>query len=229
MFALLVTPLIAGSPAQAADWPGSCTTSYSGPLGVATCTGVAPATKWQAIDVCALFIPGVLLPYEYWAGGNTVTGNGTSTVVCGIGEYAENHVRAVILADGRVHTPIVGWGGKCVDVAGASAQNANAIQLYDCNNTTAQDWALASDGTLRSLGKCLNVQQGNTANGTKVELYDCRAGWDSEQWQYRTDGSLMNTQSGRCLDAPDNTTANKTRLQIWDCNGNANQHWTMTV
>lgn len=112
MFALLVTPLIAGSPAQAADWPGSCTTSYSGPLGVVTCTGVAPATKWQAIDVCAPFIPGVLLPYEYWAGGDTVTGNGTPTVVCGIGEYAEKHVRAVILADGRVHTPIVGGGGN---------------------------------------------------------------------------------------------------------------------
>ena len=38
--------------------------------------------------------------------------------------------------------PITGLGGKCVDVAAASSANGAAIQLYDCNDTDAQLWAL---------------------------------------------------------------------------------------
>ena len=41
-----------------------------------------------------------------------------------------------------------GYAGKCVDVAGASSANGAAVQLYDCNGTTAQTWTVGSDGTL---------------------------------------------------------------------------------
>ncbi|MEV6012348.1 family 20 glycosylhydrolase, partial [Streptomyces sp. NPDC051976] len=33
--------------------------------------------------------------------------------------------------------PITGYGGKCVDIAGAATANGTAIQLYVCNGTTA--------------------------------------------------------------------------------------------
>ncbi|MCO5973962.1 ricin-type beta-trefoil lectin domain protein [Actinoallomurus soli] len=121
---------------------------------------------------------------------------------------------------------ITGYGGKCVDVAGANSANGTAVQLYDCNGTAAQQWTVGSDGTLRALGKCMDVTAAGTANGTQVQLYDCN-GTGAQQWQQGANGSLVNPNSGRCLDATGPSSANGTRLQIWDCAGSDNQRWTL--
>ena len=121
---------------------------------------------------------------------------------------------------------ITGFGGKCVDVAGANSANGTAVQLYDCNGTAAQSWTVAADGTLRALGKCMDLAGGGTANGTQAQLYDCN-GTGAQQWQPQAGGALVNPQSGRCLDATGVSSANGTRLQIWDCSGGANQKWTL--
>jgi glucosylceramidase len=121
---------------------------------------------------------------------------------------------------------ITGFGGKCVDVAGANSANGTAVQLYDCNGTAAQSWTVAADGTLQALGKCMDLAGGGTANGTQVQLYDCN-GTGAQQWQPQSGGALVNPQSGRCLDATGVSSANGTRLQIWDCSGGANQKWTL--
>ncbi|HEY3482941.1 MAG TPA: ricin-type beta-trefoil lectin domain protein [Streptomyces sp.] len=121
--------------------------------------------------------------------------------------------------------PISGYGGKCVDVAGASSANGAAVQLYDCNGTGAQAWTVSSDNTLRALGKCMDVTAAGTANGTQVQLYDCN-GTNAQKWT-SSNGQLVNTGSGRCLDATGVSSANGTRLQIWDCSGGANQKWTL--
>ncbi|UWE11627.1 ThuA domain-containing protein [Actinacidiphila bryophytorum] len=123
---------------------------------------------------------------------------------------------------GAIH----GYGGKCVDVAGASSANGAAVQLYDCNGTNAQTWTVGSDGTLKALGKCMDVAAAGTANGTVVQLYDCN-GTGSQVWQPGSGGTLVNPQSGKCLDATGNSSANGTRLQIWSCTGSANQAWTL--
>ncbi|MDX6353435.1 MAG: glucosylceramidase [Streptomyces sp.] len=119
---------------------------------------------------------------------------------------------------------ITGLGGKCVDLAGGSSTNGTAVQLYDCNGTTAQQWT-ASGTTLQALGKCLDVTSAGTANGTTTQLYDCN-GSAAQQWTRGTNNTLVNTGSGRCLDATGNSSANGTRLQIWDCTGATNQQWT---
>ncbi|MGN9809233.1 glycosyl hydrolase family 18 protein [Micromonospora sp. BQ11] len=122
--------------------------------------------------------------------------------------------------------PITGIGGKCVDVAAASTANGTAIQLYTCNGTAAQNWTVATDGTLRALGKCADVTSAGTANGTKVQLWDCN-GTGAQVWQAQSNGTLRNPASNKCLDATDNSSANGTRLQIWDCFGGANQVWRL--
>jgi beta-glucanase (GH16 family) len=123
--------------------------------------------------------------------------------------------------------PITGYGGKCADVAAASTANGAAVQLYDCNNSSAQNWTVGSDQTLRALGKCMDVTSAGTANGTKVQLWDCN-GSAAQKWQPGPGGTLVNTGSGRCLDATGPSSANGTRLQIWDCDGSAaNQKWTL--
>ena len=122
--------------------------------------------------------------------------------------------------------PIKGLGGKCIDVAGASAANGTAVGIYDCNNSAAQQWTTGNaDGTLRALGKCLDVTAAAIGNGTKIQLYDCN-GTGAQKWA-ATGGALVNTASGKCLDVTDRSTANGTRLQIWTCSGTANQTWTL--
>ncbi len=126
---------------------------------------------------------------------------------------------------GTGHTgAITGYGGKCVDVAGASATNGAAVQLYDCNGTSAQSWT-ASGSTLQALGKCMDVTSAGTTDGTQVQLYDCN-GTAAQQWTRGANNSLVNVGSGKCLDATGPSSANGTRLQIWTCTGAANQQWT---
>ncbi len=121
---------------------------------------------------------------------------------------------------------ITGIGGKCVDIAAASNANNTAVQLYDCNGTTAQNWTVGTDGTIRGLGKCLDVAAAGTANGSLIQIYDCN-GTGAQQWQAQTNGTLRNPVSNKCLDAVGNSSANGTRLQIWECFAGTNQRWTL--
>ncbi|KQV05648.1 MULTISPECIES: ricin-type beta-trefoil lectin domain protein [unclassified Kitasatospora] len=119
---------------------------------------------------------------------------------------------------------ITGLAGKCLDVAGASSANGTAVQLYDCNGTTAQTWTAGVDGTVRALGKCLDVAAANSADGTKVQLWDCN-GSAAQSWAPNADGTLR--ALGKCLDVTGNSSANGTPTQLWTCFGGANQRWTM--
>ncbi|SHL39958.1 chitinase [Actinacidiphila paucisporea] len=124
---------------------------------------------------------------------------------------------------GPIHS---GYANKCVDIASAGTANGTAVQLYDCNGTTAQNWTVGAGGTLQALGKCMDVAAAGTANGTVVQIYDCN-GTGSQVWQKGTGNTLMNPQSGKCLDATGPSSANGTRLQIWTCAGGTNQQWTL--
>jgi hypothetical protein len=122
--------------------------------------------------------------------------------------------------------PITGYGGKCVDVAGANAANGTQIQLWTCNGTNAQQWTVGNtDGSIRALGKCLDVAGAGTANGTKVQLWDCN-GTGAQSWTV-SGTQLVNPNSGKGLDATGVSSADGTPLQIWACTGGANQQWTL--
>ncbi|MGW4658111.1 RICIN domain-containing protein [Streptomyces sp. NPDC004279] len=127
---------------------------------------------------------------------------------------------------GGTGSPITGLAGKCVDVAGANPANGTAVQLYDCNGTTAQKWTVGSDGTVRALGKCLDAVGNGTADGSKVQLWDCTGG-PNQKWTVTGARDIVNPQANKCLDVTDNNSANGTRLQIWSCSGGANQKWTV--
>ena len=121
--------------------------------------------------------------------------------------------------------PITGYQGLCLDDSNASTADYNPIQVYTCNSTAAQQWTVASNGTLQVLGKCLDVNGGDTANGTVVDLYDCN-GTGAQTWVPQPNGALANPQSGKCLE--DNGSGGSgTQAIIYDCNGEANQQWTL--
>jgi len=121
---------------------------------------------------------------------------------------------------------ITGLAGKCADVAGANSANGTAIQIFDCNGSTAQQWTRPGDGTARALGKCLDVASASTADGAKVQLFDCN-GTGAQQWTANAAHDLVNTSANKCLDVTGNTSTNGTQLQIWTCTGAANQKWTV--
>ncbi|MRT44833.1 hypothetical protein FGX00_03125, partial [Xylella fastidiosa subsp. multiplex] len=76
-----------------------------------------------------------------------------------------------------------------------------AVQLYDCNGSSAQQWTVQSDGSIRSLGKCLDVTSASVADGAKVQLYDCN-GTGAQQWSYNAStGDVVNVAANKCLDA----------------------------
>ncbi len=114
---------------------------------------------------------------------------------------------------------------KCVDDNAGSSANGTRVQMWDCNGTAAQTWAMESDGTIEINGSCLDITGAGTANGTLVELWTCNGG-ANQQW-LPVNGMLVNPVSGRCLDDPAFTTTNGTQLDIWDCDGGSNQQWAI--
>jgi alpha-glucosidase (family GH31 glycosyl hydrolase) len=120
---------------------------------------------------------------------------------------------------------ITGLQGLCLDDRGALTADYNPIQVHTCNGTTAQQWTVASNGTLQVLGKCLDVNGGDTANGTVVDLYDCN-GTGAQTWARQPNGALVNPQSGKCL-ADNGSGGSGTQAIIDDCNGQASQRWTL--
>ncbi|MGB3438358.1 MAG: PQQ-dependent sugar dehydrogenase [Actinophytocola sp.] len=120
--------------------------------------------------------------------------------------------------------PIRG-SGKCVDVSGAGTADGTKIQLYTCNGTSAQSWAVTG-ATLRVLGKCMDVASGATADGTLVQLWTCN-GSGAQNWAANADGTLRNPQSAKCLTPSGNGTADGTQLVISTCTTATTQRFTL--
>ncbi|GAB3407077.1 lectin [Flindersiella endophytica] len=120
---------------------------------------------------------------------------------------------------------IVGAEDMCLDADQASSDNGTAAIIHTCNGGANQQWTLAQDGSIRTLGKCLDVIDANPANGTRVQLWDCHAG-PNQQWTAQ-DGHLVDKNSGRCLDIPIKDIVDGTQVQIWDCGTGDNQQWQL--
>ncbi|WP_405833849.1 lectin [Streptomyces sp. NBC_01176] len=114
----------------------------------------------------------------------------------------------------------------CVDDASSSTTDGTHVQIWACNNTYAQDWIVAGDGTIRTLGKCLDADHSGTTNGTLVQLWTCN-GSGAQQWTAGANGSLINPQSKLCLDDPNSTTTAGTQLQLYSCNASSAQNWKL--
>ncbi|MDF3146227.1 ricin-type beta-trefoil lectin domain protein, partial [Streptomyces sp. T21Q-yed] len=149
------------------------------------------------------------------------TGNTTERHLAGgdqsLDWNGENKVTSVTgFADGA--GPVVGLGGKCLDLGGGLTADGSAIQLYRCNTTQAQAWSLTGD-TLRIKGKCATV------NITLVQLDTCD-GTTNQKFTFRaSDKALVHAATGKCVTVPGGTDANGTDLEVATCAGTAAQKW----
>ncbi len=118
---------------------------------------------------------------------------------------------------------------NCIDNNTGSDDDGNKIQIAGCNGTSAQQFQIRDDGTLRIQGKCLNAADAGTADRTLIELRSCSSGSGSQQFLPRADGSLYNPVSGRCVDLGGFNTTPGTQLWLYACNRSAAQRWSIPV
>jgi hypothetical protein len=116
----------------------------------------------------------------------------------------------------RVGT-ITAGNGLCLDLNGGVPVDDNHVQVFGCNNTVAQQWTLASDGTLQVAGKCAQVTGDNT-----VHIIGCDAR-EQAQWRASTDDALVNVAAGACLTGADTPS---TPVSVTTCDATDAQQWT---
>jgi len=118
---------------------------------------------------------------------------------------------------GRIHGP----GGLCLDLNGGVAADNNHIQVFVCNDTPAQVWTLATDGTLRVVGRCAVAADDGT-----VRITGCD-GRPAAQWRAGRDRALVNLAAGDCLTDPSTGTRSGAGARIEDCSGAERQRWEL--
>jgi hypothetical protein len=120
--------------------------------------------------------------------------------------------------------PLKGPEGKCLDDSGGSTTNGNKIDIWTCNNTSAQKWTFASK-ELSVLGKCL-ADHDYTGAGTKLVLWSC-IGHKNEQWTHKSDGEYVLATNGLCLTDPSDSKVNGTQVEIRACKDLKDQRWSL--
>ncbi|WP_345438169.1 ricin-type beta-trefoil lectin domain protein [Actinoallomurus vinaceus] len=125
--------------------------------------------------------------------------------------------------------------GLCIDNKGSSTTNGNAIQIYTCNGSGAQQWTITPDssdldytisiGDPANNGSCLAVSGTHTTNSTPIILWKCIPTDPAQKWHIESDGQLWNPNSGRCLADPGSSLTPGTQLIIYDCDYANEQNW----
>ncbi len=201
---------------------GGLTTWYSGPL--PDLGGYAPMHQEGAI------ILGTGGDNSNSSAGSFFEGVMTSGYPT---DAADNAVQANIVSVGYALPgagatgPIVAGddSADCVDNNNASATPGNKVQMWTCDgNAAAQNWTVASNGTLQIDGGCMDITGANYSNGTLIEWWTCNGG-ANQVWQAQN-GELVNPHSGKCLDDPAFNTTPGTQLILYTCNGGTNQKWS---
>jgi hypothetical protein len=120
---------------------------------------------------------------------------------------------------GRTGT-IRGQNALCLDLNGNLPFDDNHIDVFSCNDTTAQVWTLATDGTLRVDGKCALIVGDNT-----VHIVSCD-GRTTAQW-HASNSTLVNAANAKCLTDPSGGRLSGTPVIVSTCGGSASQRWSL--
>ena len=123
--------------------------------------------------------------------------------------------------------PIVGIGGRCIDIRGGTATNHADLLMNTCDGRASQNWlSSTSDSSLRSLGKCMEVAGSLRKAGSRVQLDAC-TGASAQSWERRAADRTIRTTTGLCLQPKGGSTALLATLEIATCKaGAAAQQWT---
>ena len=108
--------------------------------------------------------------------------------------------------------------GRCLALGGLLGIDGSPVQVSGCVDLPAQQFTLASDGTLRVSGRCAQV----TGDAT-IHIAGCSSA-TAEQWRAGPSHSLVNPSTNRCLTDPGTVGAT---TKVTACTGGGNQSWTL--
>jgi hypothetical protein len=126
---------------------------------------------------------------------------------------------------GPIPRPIKSRGGLCLDVhAPDQHRNGGRVQVWSCNGSDQQLWAIDGGRIVSLAGKCLDAHLPDIRrNGAKIQVWDCNK---STQQNWRQQREELRNGGGKCLDvhAPQ-LRQNGGIVQLWDCNRTVQQSW----
>jgi hypothetical protein len=117
---------------------------------------------------------------------------------------------------------IVAYGGRCLDVRNDDQGNVNRvpIQIYDCNGTEAQTWAVAMNGPITNIKVSKVLDAPYTTDHSTTWIFD---NWNGPNQQWTMPSIEIRGKADKCLDVP--YTSNGSIVWIFQCWGGSNQKW----
>lgn len=136
------------------------------------------------------------------------------------------------IADGTYKIYSAVSSGFAMDVKSASTSSGANVQLYTDNETGAQEWRIARQGSWYTItnvksGKRLDVAGGSQNSGVNVHQYDAN-GSNAQLFRfYQTeDGSFcIMSKYGTVVDIASASYKNGTNIQMYKWNGTGAQQW----
>ncbi|GAA3410161.1 pectinesterase family protein [Streptosporangium vulgare] len=141
---------------------------------------------------------------------------------------------------GGVYTLASGSSGKCVDVAGASADNGALLVQVACDGGAAdQRWKAVAQGGGFNLvnagsGRCVDVPGSSTVSGTQLQQWGCGDGAKpQQQWTFTPSTAasgkylIKSVVSGLCVSDKDGSTAGNNPVVEETCSDVARMQWTL--
>lgn len=125
-----------------------------------------------------------------------------------------------------------------IDLNAASDETGAAIQIYEANDSIAQEWHLEpfGDGSYsimcRRSSMVIDAKNGGTSDKTVLWQYDYN-GTKAQLWNFELneDGTftIVNAGSGKAIDISGGIVANKKQLQIYTKNDTLAQKWYLIL
>ena len=107
---------------------------------------------------------------------------------------------------------------KCVDLLNGSTDINTPIQMYDCNNTNAQDFYFyQNEKFIRSAkdrSMCLDVPDGEFKEGKQLQLYNCNFS-KAQEFEYNNNMFNSTVNKDLCLDSAN------LKLKLAKCDNNS--------
>jgi hypothetical protein len=229
-----VVVLAAAAAGFAALRPGMNTSVPGGPAGLPLPVVTGPARSATASPSAAVTpVPDVTSAHH--SGSPSAKSSATSAPAAGAsasagvswGAAAAGPTTAPATAQPHNAAPatartgtIRGQNGLCLDLNGGVAVDDNHVQVFTCNNTAAQSWTLATDGTLRVQGMCALIDGDST-----VHIVTCD-GRTTAQWRV-ADSTLINAADNECLTDPSSGSQSGAGVVVTACGGAADQRWSL--
>jgi alpha-tubulin suppressor-like RCC1 family protein len=167
-------------------------------------------------------------PVQITTLGNTGQPKATQVAFDGVTSYILDDTGSVwanghnIYGQTGTASPIGSASGKCIDNPANSTTDATQITIYTCNNSPAQIFEWAENGSLKlrpntTTEKCIDNFNGNSADGNPIVIYTCN-GTVAQKWTMNNDGKIINPVTGKCLENTGNSATNGNGLTLNTCN-----------